>query len=264
MTTIRGSLTLANINDGAVGATGATGATGSTGPTAQWYYGTALTHTSGTATLATSSTAGVVVGAMYLNKDTSLCYKCTAISGTTATWTYAGNLTDGVIENIANTFATKAELNVESERITSSVEELNDSVTVNSSAIEQNAESISSVVAGLGQSSHFIQTATGFEFSIDSAIEDAARTATDFLSYDSTTGELTLAKSNSEISQVLTNERNAFRTSAGDMLWVGRNSENDTWEVHSEILFAEDMVRFGNYAFIKRQNGNMSLKWLGE
>lgn len=76
------------------------GSKGSTGDTAQWYYGTALTHTSGTATLATSSTSGVVVGSMYLNTATSLCYKCTAISGTTATWTYAGNLTDGVIDNI--------------------------------------------------------------------------------------------------------------------------------------------------------------------
>ena len=79
---------------------GADGQPGATGPTAQWYYGTALTHTSGTATLATSSTAGVVVGAMYLNKNTSLCYKCTAISSSTATWAYAGNLTDGVIDNI--------------------------------------------------------------------------------------------------------------------------------------------------------------------
>lgn len=85
---------------GEQGIQGPQGQAGATGPTAQWYYGTALTHTSGTATLATSSTAGVVVGAMYLNKDTSLCYKCTAISGSTATWTYAGNLTDGVIDNI--------------------------------------------------------------------------------------------------------------------------------------------------------------------
>ena len=76
------------------------GGKGDTGSTAQWYYGTALTHTSGTATLATSQTSGVVVGAMYLNPDTSLCYKCTAISGTTATWTYAGDLTTGVLENI--------------------------------------------------------------------------------------------------------------------------------------------------------------------
>ena len=85
---------------GEQGIQGPQGQAGATGPTAQWYYGTALTHTSGTATLATSSTADVVVGAMYLNKDTSLCYKCTAISGSTATWTYAGNLTDGVIDNI--------------------------------------------------------------------------------------------------------------------------------------------------------------------
>lgn len=79
---------------------GAKGDTGGTGATAQWYYGTALTHKSGTATLATSQTSGVVVGSMYLNPDTSLCYKCTAISGTNATWTYAGDLTTGVLENI--------------------------------------------------------------------------------------------------------------------------------------------------------------------
>lgn len=171
---------------------------------------------------------------------------------------------DDLEKTLQNDYTTKAELAVESDRITSSIEELSESVAVNSSSIEQNADSISSVVEGLGQSSHFTQTATGFEFSLDSAIDDAARTATDYLSYNSTTGELTLAKSDSEISQVLTNERNAFRTDAGDMLWVGLNHDNDTWEVHSEILFAEDMVRFGNYAFIKRQNGNMSLKWLGD
>lgn len=79
---------------------GSKGNPGATGPTAEWYYGTALTHTSGTATLSTSSTSGVVVGSMYLNTATTLCYKCTAISGTTATWTYAGNLTDGVIGNV--------------------------------------------------------------------------------------------------------------------------------------------------------------------
>ena len=85
---------------GPQGAQGSKGDPGATGATAQWYYGTALTHTSGTATLPTSSTAGVVVGSMYLNAEVTLCYKCTAISGTTATWTYAGNLTDGVLNNV--------------------------------------------------------------------------------------------------------------------------------------------------------------------
>lgn len=70
------------------------------GGTAEWYYGTALTHTTGSATLATSSTDGVVVGAMYLNPNTSLVYKCTNISGSNATWTYAGDITTGVLENI--------------------------------------------------------------------------------------------------------------------------------------------------------------------
>lgn len=75
---------------------------GSAGTSSEWYYGTDLVHTSGAATLAASVTSGVTVGSMYLNPSTSLVYKCTAISqdGTTATWTYAGDLTTGVLENI--------------------------------------------------------------------------------------------------------------------------------------------------------------------
>ena len=65
---------------------------GSDGESSQWYYGTSLTHTSGTATLSTSTTPGVIVGSMYLNTSSSNVYKCTAISGTTATWTYATNI----------------------------------------------------------------------------------------------------------------------------------------------------------------------------
>ena len=69
---------------------------GEKGDTAQWYYGDSLTHTSGTATLPISQTADVIVGAMYLNTKTGICYKCTAISGSNVTWTYAGNITDGI------------------------------------------------------------------------------------------------------------------------------------------------------------------------
>ena len=89
-----------SISNGATGVTGATGATGATGDTAEWFYGTDLTHTSGTETLTVS---GAVVGSMYLNPDTSLVYKCTNISGSTMTWTYAGDLTTGVIDNIQPT-----------------------------------------------------------------------------------------------------------------------------------------------------------------
>lgn len=78
------------------------GGKGDTGATAQWYYGDKLSHTSGSVTKTTSDTAtpDAVVGSMYLNPNTSLCYRCTAISGSNATWTYAGDLTTGVINNI--------------------------------------------------------------------------------------------------------------------------------------------------------------------
>lgn len=75
---------------------------GNAGTSSEWYYGTDLVHVSGTETLETSRTSGVTTGSMYLNTDTSLVYKCTAISqdGTLATWTYAGDLKTGILENI--------------------------------------------------------------------------------------------------------------------------------------------------------------------
>ena len=60
-----------------------------------------------------------------------------------------------------------------------------------------------------------------------------------------------------------TSNRLAFRTSDQDIAWFGQNSDG-IWEMHIQNTYAEDMVRFGNYAFIKRDNGNMSLKWLGD
>lgn len=73
---------------------------GNTGSTAEWYYGTNLVHKEGSVSILTSFTPGVVVGSMYLNPDTSLVYKCTSISNDNASWTYAGDITTGVIDNI--------------------------------------------------------------------------------------------------------------------------------------------------------------------
>ena len=72
------------------------GEKGDKGDTAQWYYGELLTHTTGSATLPTSQTDDVTVGAMYLNTSIGTCYKCTAISSLNATWTYAGNIAEGI------------------------------------------------------------------------------------------------------------------------------------------------------------------------
>ena len=54
----------------------------------------------------------------------------------------------------------------------------------------------------------------------------------------------------------------AFMVGSQPMAWFGMNSES-IWEMHINNAYAEDMIRFGDYAFIRRENGNMSLKWLG-
>lgn len=64
----------------------------------EWFYGTVLTHTSGTAV---ANITGAAVGSMYLNTQTSLAYKCTAIAANgDQTWQYVGNMASGAIEAI--------------------------------------------------------------------------------------------------------------------------------------------------------------------
>lgn len=127
---------------------------------------------------------------------------------------------------------------------------------------------LSTVVEGLQQSSYFTQTADGFQFSIDTAIsdamqaaDDARKVATDYLSFDS--GELTIGSSESNIKSVLTNKKFAFTADGDEMAYFGLNS-SDVWEMHIANTFVDDQLRFGNFAWISRDNGNMSLKWLGD
>ena len=128
-------------------------------------------------------------------------------------------------------------------------------------------ERITTVVGGLEQSSYFTQTDGGFEFSIDSAIEgamqaadDARRVATDYLTFDE--GKLTIGTSGSDVTAVLTNSKFAFVSDAAEMATFGLN-DAQIWEMHIANTFVDDMLRFGNFAWIKRDNGNMSLKWIG-
>lgn len=73
---------------------------GTNGASSQWYYGTACTHTSGTAKPATGISSAIV-GDMYLNNNTYSVYRCTTAGASgTAVWTYAGNLVDGVIDDV--------------------------------------------------------------------------------------------------------------------------------------------------------------------
>ena len=74
---------------GAKGATGATGARGS-----QMHWGTAITGTSNTATVFSSSgITSALVNDLYLNTNTWNVYQCTvAGAASTAKWVYKGNI----------------------------------------------------------------------------------------------------------------------------------------------------------------------------
>lgn len=92
-------------------------------------------------------------------------------------------------------------------------------------------------------------------------IDDARRYATDYLTYES--GELTLGASDSIIKNVLTNQRMSFRTNAGDVAWFGLN-DNGIWELFIDTASVRNRLSFGNFSWIARQNGNMTLKWIGD
>lgn len=117
------------------------------------------------------------------------------------------------------------------------------------SDVASNSEEIANVAGDL-------QTATA---ALQDGIDDARRYATDYLSYAN--GELTLGATDSAVRNVLTNTRQVYRTDAGDIAWFGLNGS--IWELVIANASISDMLRFGNFAWIARSNGNMSIKWLG-
>lgn len=94
-----------------------------------------------------------------------------------------------------------------------------------------------------------------------SEIDDARRFATDYLKYAN--GELTLGSFESVIKLVLTYQLLKFTSNEGDVAWFGRTAEN-IWNLFIETASIQNMLRFGDFAWIARSNGNMTLKWVGD
>jgi len=55
--------------------------------------------------------------------------------------------------------------------------------------------------------------------------------------------------------------RLAFTSSAGDIVYFGLDDQ-DVWSMFMEQAYVRDMIRFGNYAWVKRANGNLTMKYL--
>ena len=102
---------------------------------------------------------------------------------------------------------------------------------------------------------------TAFEdTTIGDAIDDARRVATDYLSYRD--GELTLGTAASEIRNVMTYQAQEFRTTGGDVM-AGFGLFGQIWKMFIETAQVRSRLEFGDFAWIARENGNMTLKWTG-
>lgn len=92
---------------------------------------------------------------------------------------------------------------------------------------------------------------------------DNVDTALESLSYlRYANGELVLGVEGSSIQNVMTNDRQAFRMDGTDVAYFGLNDES-IWELYVSTATILNMLKFGKFAWIARQNGNMTLKWIG-
>ena len=92
-------------------------------------------------------------------------------------------------------------------------------------------------------------------------INDAARYATDYIRIEQGVG-ISIGSNEAEIRNVMAYDHQAYVTPAGEVSRYGLNDEG-VWEMLIDNISVRDMMRFGNYAWIRRDNGNMTLKWIG-
>lgn len=99
------------------------------------------------------------------------------------------------------------------------------------------------------------------DVSLVDALDDARKYATEYLHFDPTEG-LTIGATDSAVRNVLTSSRQVYRTDAGDIAWYGLG-EDQIWRLFIDNAQVNDMLQFGQFAWIARSNGNMTVKWLG-
>lgn len=95
---------------------------------------------------------------------------------------------------------------------------------------------------------------------LQAEISDARRFADDYLTFED--GVLTLGVTGTKIKNVISATNQVYRTDSGDM--AGFGLFDSQWEMFIETARIQYMLRFNRFAWIARQNGNMTLKWTGE
>lgn len=92
------------------------------------------------------------------------------------------------------------------------------------------------------------------------ALENAAKSATDFLTYEDGTLTISSSHDNPNISLKLTNSVVGFTTtdSATPVTYFGK--VNDNWQMSTSIVEVTEQLWFNKLCFITRSNGNLSIK----
>ena len=199
----------------------------------------------------------------------------TPVKDDTTTVIDGGHITTGEIDtarlNVSDIkdegdFVTGSELDVEADRISSTVGDLDaalsenvdglESLAARMSAIEQTASQIQTSVSNVeGDVTTLRQTDSALEVEIASA----AKSATDYLTFSN--GTLTLGASGNAVKAELSASQLAFVASGSTPASIG--VEDGSGVLLIDNARVTDMLKFGDFAWIKRDNGNMTLKWIG-
>jgi len=134
-----------------------------------------------------------------------------------------------------------------------------DSIAIAGNVTFASVEAIDGMLADITRNANDL---SGAVEELRGGIEDASKVATNFLHIDPALG-VVLAQEGSQISNVLANDSMRFMTDSGeDVAHIGL-TEEQVWEMAIATARIESQLRFNDFAWIRRENGNMTLKWLG-
>ena len=134
-----------------------------------------------------------------------------------------------------------------------------DAIAISGNVTFGSVEAIDGMIADIARNTNDLGAAVE---ELREGIEDASKVATNFLRIDPELG-VVLAKEGSQISNVLANDAMRFMTGAGeDVAHIGL-TEEQLWEMAIATARIGSQLRFNDFAWIRRDNGNMTLKWLG-
>lgn len=100
--------------------------------------------------------------------------------------------------------------------------------------------------------------------SMSDLLDDAKRYATDYIT-EIEPGKIALAAKvgGENIQNVMSASYQAYVVDGTEIARYGRDAVKNVWQLSIDNVSVRDMLMFGDFAWISRDNGNMTLKWIG-